>query len=928
MALTDLSKHVETVEQFINDLAETFRNRRWVKLLSLFGVVFAIFLNPPALEYLKIFEVSKPQWYSYRVWGIGVTIIFGIAFAVALFTRREKAEPKTTTANSIIKGLLPYTDMKEDAEWFTRLQRNSILHECIGFCTGANSSFAIFSGESGAGKTSLLRAGLLPNLDPQKYQPVYVKLTDKQPLRLIRRALTSHADDTATADERNLLALLRLAEERGRAVILILDQFEQFFTHYKTKEVRREFIRQMAEWHQQRDSVSARIIVCIRGDFANRMNEFQQEMEYILTPHNNLSIEKFQPQEAARVISAIAKEAKIDLDESFVMNLTKHELADREDGTVSPVDIQILCSMVNGQKDSDERAFNLKAFQKLGGVEGLLERFLNKALAARETEVRRKAVINVMLALTDQNVRAGTLTLADLKRKLSGVVSEEEIGEAISWLVNAEVRLVTAIQEEKTVTYELAHERIIPPLRRIAFKEITEAEKAQRTLDRRVNEWIGNDRAGRYLLTFREWRLIKRHRAIISLGSQKEQKKEFISLSKRRFVITGWKFAGALALVYCGYVGYESYEKAREARMALQRGGQEPVIQRPEEKVVELIKRNKVAHKKVVLYAVFLLSTLEKEEDRELYSDLWDQVVTLSPDEQLEALSGLAKAYIQLGKVDNKLVIALKKFQEEEADEKYKAVRVPLLQALAEGYATLANANEALAGLDKVFKVATGLDPYERRRVLSTLTEVYGRLPKTEKTVAGVEQIEKATELYELEERAAILSPLIDTYVKLERRDKARSALENFYQHVKNLNQKKLFSVLPQIVKEYRDLGMQAEAERIFREGYQSIAGDNPATRVDEFSSLAEANSILNARGGSGVDYSRPFRQLREVSPLVDKAVEYARQGRLDEALRVAAKIPHEPDEISALCKILIVRRDAKDLQALDAMFRQIDARS
>jgi tetratricopeptide (TPR) repeat protein len=926
MALTDLSKHVETVEQFINDLAETFRSRRWVKLLSLCGVVFAIFLNPSALEYLKIFEVSKPQWYSYRVWGIGLAIIFGIAFAVALFTRREKAEPKTATANSIIKGLLPYTDTKEDAEWFARLQRNSILHECIGFCTGADSSFAIFSGESGAGKTSLLRAGLLPNLDPQKYQPVYVKLTDKQPLRLIRRALTSHADETATADGRNLLALLRLtAEERGRAVILILDQFEQFFTHYKTKEVRREFIRQMAEWHKQRDSVSARIIVCIRGDFANRMNEFQQEMEYTLTPHNNLSIEKFQPQEAARVISAIAKEAKINLDESFVINLTKHELADREDGTVSPVDIQILCSMVNGQKDSEERAFNLKAFQKLGGVEGLLERFLSKALAARETEARRKAAINVMLALTDQNVRAGTLTLADLRRKLSGVVSEEEIGEAISWLVNAEVRLVTAIQEEKSVAYELAHERIIPPLRRIAFKEITEAEKAQRTLDRRVNEWIGNDRTSRYLLTLREWRLIKRHRAIISLGSQKEQKKEFVALSKRRFVTTGLKSAAALVLGYCGYVGYKSYE---EAQMASRTEQPPQPIPRPEEKVVELVKRNKVEHKKVIVYAVFLLSTLEKEEDRGLYSDLWDQVVTLSPDEQLNALSWLAKAYIRLGKVDDKLASALKKFQEEASDEKYVRVRVPLLKALAEGYANLGNANEALDGLDKVFRVTTGLDTYERRSVLATLTEAYGRLPKNDKTVAGVEQIEQATESYELEERASLLSPLIDTYKTLGRRDRARSVVESFYRYAKTLDRKQWFSVLPQVVQEYRDLGMQSEAERIFQEGYQSIAGDNPAARLDEFSNLAKAESILKGGpgggGGGGVGYTR---RPHVISPLVEDAVEYAKRGRLDEALRVAARIPDETDEISALCKILIVMRDVKNLYALDVMFRQIDAR-
>lgn len=63
-------------------------------------------------------------------------------------------------------------------------------------------------------------------------------------------------------------------------------------------------------------------------------------------------------------------------------------------------------------------------------------------------------------------------------------------------------RLITPVQEKNTTRYELAHERIIPPLRRLALKEITDVEKAQQTLDRRVNEWIGNNRVMRYLLTF------------------------------------------------------------------------------------------------------------------------------------------------------------------------------------------------------------------------------------------------------------------------------------------------------------------------------------------------------------------------------------------------------------------------------------------
>jgi hypothetical protein len=167
------------------------------------------------------------------------------------------------------------------------------------------------------------------------------------------------------------------------------------------------------------------------------------------------------------------------VDEAFVKELTIHELADREEGTVSPVDIQIFSWMLDGQKSSEERAFNRKAFQKLGGVEGLLERFLNRQLNARETEARRQAAIKVMLALTNQNVRAGALSVKELKEKLSGIISGDAVEEAALWLARSEVRLITPIQEKTATLYELAHERIIPPLRRLISEDTEGLQKAQ-----------------------------------------------------------------------------------------------------------------------------------------------------------------------------------------------------------------------------------------------------------------------------------------------------------------------------------------------------------------------------------------------------------------------------------------------------------------
>jgi hypothetical protein len=230
-----------------------------------------------------------------------------------------------------------------------------------------------------------------------------------------------------------------------------------------------------------------------------------------------------------------------------VQELTERELASREDGLVSAVDLQILAWMIQGQRSAEERAFNRTAFQKLGGLEGLLERFLSRALQVRETEARRQAALKVLLALTDleRNVRAGVLSAEDVEKKLAGTVSPEEVQEALEWLARGDVRLVTAIERETARSYELAHERLIPALRRLAGTALSAADQANQLLDQRVNEWLGNHRARRYLLTGREWRLVQRQRPFLVWGANQSQKEALLAQTQRY-----WRrCAGAALLV-------------------------------------------------------------------------------------------------------------------------------------------------------------------------------------------------------------------------------------------------------------------------------------------------------------------------------------------------------------------------------------------
>jgi hypothetical protein len=140
LALTpeDINKKREEAESFINSVVDDFRNKRWGRILLLAGVLIFVFLNPIAIPTGFIFlKLKPPEWktpssYIY-IWLFITALLFIDAFIVTLLTKkRQGAETGSTT--SIIKGLLPYTSTKEDAEWFAKLQRGNILHECINFC--------------------------------------------------------------------------------------------------------------------------------------------------------------------------------------------------------------------------------------------------------------------------------------------------------------------------------------------------------------------------------------------------------------------------------------------------------------------------------------------------------------------------------------------------------------------------------------------------------------------------------------------------------------------------------------------------------------------------------------------------------------------------------------------------------------------------
>ncbi len=478
----------------------------------------------------------------------------------------EPEYPGFSLGRSVIKGLRSFEF--EDAEIFTRLQREHVLRECLETITHADFRFGFLYGESGCGKSSFLQAGIWPmvNNHSESHHCIYVKFTDLDPFETIRAAVCDQTEICRDdADDLNLRAILQKGiEAHNKSFVLLFDQFEQFFIHHQQKAQRESFTAAMAEWYRQDAALPVHILLCIQSGFVDRLFELQEAMGYTLGPQDAFRLEKFTPVEATEIFQVMAEIEGLAFDRHFVERMTAEELADRGDGLISPVDIQILAWMIQGQERGS--GFNKAVYRKVGGIEGLLQNFLSRAMASIVPEARKEVAVKVMLALVDldRNVRAGVLTVSEVYQRLRHQVSKGEIQASLDWLGQSKVRLVTSHKRHDTRGYELVHERLIPALRRLAGKELTTVEQANLLLTQRVNEWLVNNRSSRFLLSFRDFLAVSKQRPYLEWGNRKKQKQELLRRSQTRLLRRGGTVALSLSfIITLSVFGLKKWERER-----------------------------------------------------------------------------------------------------------------------------------------------------------------------------------------------------------------------------------------------------------------------------------------------------------------------------------------------------------------------------
>ncbi|CAM04110.1 WD-40 repeat-containing protein [Saccharopolyspora erythraea NRRL 2338] len=152
--------------------------------------------------------------------------------------------------------------------------------------------FVALIGASGAGKSSLLRAGVVPKLRAGGAR-VAVCTPTQQPLEVLAAQVARHTGESAARlhgelgedpQALHLAVLTALADEpSGTELVLLVDQFEEIFTLCRDTEQRTRFLTQLATAAEAGHS-RLRVVLGIRSDFFDRCLDRPELVPALRTP--------------------------------------------------------------------------------------------------------------------------------------------------------------------------------------------------------------------------------------------------------------------------------------------------------------------------------------------------------------------------------------------------------------------------------------------------------------------------------------------------------------------------------------------------------------------------------------------------------------------------------------------------------------------
>jgi WD40 repeat protein/DNA-binding SARP family transcriptional activator/energy-coupling factor transporter ATP-binding protein EcfA2 len=388
----------------------------------------------------------------------------------------RRQEPAGSDEDAIpicpFKGLASYD--VSDADYFSGRER--LVAEIVARLAGATLLGVV--GPSGSGKSSVVRAGLLPALasgvlpGSEHWRPVVLR-PGEHPMGALRRELGTEdgTDDPIAA------ALARLGPEAR--LLLAVDQFEETFAACHDERERAAFIDVLVDAAQQ-PAGRVVVVLALRADYYGacaahpRLSRLLGASQVVVAP--------MQPDELAQAIEAPTHKAGLVIEPELVARLVS-DVSGQAGGL--PL---LSTALLELWQHRQGRRMTLAAYERTGGVRGAVARLAERAYGTLSPDEQR-AARRILLRLAGSGER-DTVVRRRVPLDELEVDRDEQAARVLEALTTG--RLVTVDEG----TAEVAHEALLREWPRLRgwLEEDAEGRRLHRHITLAARDW---DSAGR-----------------------------------------------------------------------------------------------------------------------------------------------------------------------------------------------------------------------------------------------------------------------------------------------------------------------------------------------------------------------------------------------------------------------------------------------
>ena len=409
------------------------------------------------------------------------------------------AREKRTTARNPYKGLLAFGEA-DAADFYGRKEIVSQLASAV-----EDRPFTLLAGPSGIGKSSVVRAGLVPAVRASHASdgPAWL-VTDMFPGARPFDALEAALNRVATETVANRIEALRSGTAGlnevcagivpGERLLIVVDQFEELFTHTTDENTRQRFLEMLTELNDDQRS-PVRVVATTRADFLDRPLRYAEFSRTVGS--STITLGAPTAEDLAEIVRVPAEGVGVEVDAALVEALT-HD-AGAEPGAL-PLLQHALTELF------ERRATNrltLDGYRAAGGLAGSIGRRAEAVyghLTHEDQALTRRLFLHLVSVDADSDATRRRVRRPDLDGLDAASGSVDRVLDSFG-----RHRLLVFDRDAITrgPTVEVAHEALLSRWDRLAawIGASREDLLVARRLEIAAQDWAAAERDESYLLT-------------------------------------------------------------------------------------------------------------------------------------------------------------------------------------------------------------------------------------------------------------------------------------------------------------------------------------------------------------------------------------------------------------------------------------------